>query len=565
MDAVKSESVGIIGSGAAGIISAYTLLQDGFQNVQILTRDKSPGGIWARERIYPGLIINNVHGEFRFSPLPMPPPSDAAKTGGRLSGEDMCNYMESFSDRFLKGRFRLQTEVLNIRRDDASGMWVVKVKNLQDNAEETLRYSKIILCTGGCSEPYIHPSLSPGAALKAKFTGPVFHSSQFGSHTDSIMQQIKEAENLQDENADSVVIVGGGKSAQDISAYLASKGRKVTVVFEVTDAVLAATSPLPDFIRKSRFLSILSPHSDLNTRLERFFHTTWLGSKMAHGIWNAIGSSSFDALKIPKNSPLRNAHSIFWGIRTNDEGAGRPTGFHTMVSAGKIALEAPARVERFGDDGRSVVLNNGKVLKADAVILATGYTSSWKNIFDEKTMADIGIERHPPSPIRNTEKNWEYTSLRNPPKAHPDAKQWASSIYRGIIPAKNIQRRDFAINGAVFTTNNGYFFEVTSHWISAYFLGDKMRLPSTPEEALEHTERNAAWLRKRFPDMLLWANESYSSSLSSWTWPQAADQLLEDMYLVNMRSGGNWITWPFKVIDLSEIAHLKEERNAKRH
>lgn len=30
------------------------------------------------------------------------------------------------------------------------------------------------------------------------------------------------------------------------------------------------------------------------------------------------------------------------------------------------------------------------------------------------------------------------------------------------------------------------------------------------------------------------------------------------------RSGGNWITWPFKVIDVKEIAHLGEERRMSR-
>ena len=35
----------------------------------------------------------SVHGEFRFSPLPMPPPRNASSTGGRLSGEDMQRYM----------------------------------------------------------------------------------------------------------------------------------------------------------------------------------------------------------------------------------------------------------------------------------------------------------------------------------------------------------------------------------------------------------------------------------------------------------------------------------------
>ena len=31
-----------------------------------------------------------------------------------------------------------------------------------------------------------------------------------------------------------------------------------------------------------------------------------------------------------------------------------------------------------------------------------------------------------------------------------------------------------------------------------------------------------------------------------------------------MRSGGNWLTWPFKVISVDEIAMLGEERRAKR-
>lgn len=82
--------------------------------------------------------------------------------------------------------------------------------------------------------------------------------------------------------------------------------------------------------------------------------------------------------------------------------------------------------------------------------------------------------------------------------------------------------------------------------------------------------------------MLLWTNESYSSSLAFWTyvasfndcfkpnllyyfsWPQVIDELLDDMYLPSMRSGGNWLTWPFKVIDLKEIANLGEERRLNR-
>jgi hypothetical protein len=49
--------------------------------------------------------------------------------------------------------------------------------------------------------------------------------------------------------------------------------------------------------------------------------------------------------------------------------------------------------------------------------------------------------------------------------------------------------------------------------------------------------------------------------LSRHSWPQLVDDLLEDMGVRAMRSGGNWLSWPFKVIDLNEISTLKAERD----
>lgn len=49
-----------------------------------------------------------------------------------------------------------------------------------------------------------------------------------------------------------------------------------------------------------------------------------------------------------------------------------------------------------------------------------------------------------------------------------------------------------------------------------------------------------------------------------YRWPQHADDLLEDMGLPVMRSGGNALTWPFQVVDLKEIQNLKEERDTRR-
>ncbi len=47
-------------------------------------------------------------------------------------------------------------------------------------------------------------------------------------------------------------------------------------------------------------------------------------------------------------------------------------------------------------------------------------------------------------------------------------------------------------------------------------------------------------------------------------WPQYADDMLEDMGLRVLRSGGNALTWAFKPVDSAEIRMLKEERDAWR-
>ncbi|CAA7266095.1 unnamed protein product [Cyclocybe aegerita] len=360
---------------------------------------------------------------------------------------------------------------------------------------------------------------------------------------------------------------GGGKSAMDISAKLANEGRRVVNVFQKADVFLAAKTKLPDIIRKGRLLSVFSPHIVLRTRLERFLHTTALGSWITRNFWNKLEQTSFDSFALPKDSPLRNTSSNFWGIRINDEGRVNPKNYYSLVNAGQIELVAPARALGFTGDGKSVRLSNGQEVTAQVVILATGWKSSWTQIFDESTMEELGLGRHPPTTdVSIAAHSWDYKTLESAPTMHPEnqVQKWVTSVYRGLVPGKNINKRDFAIAGAIFTANNGYTSEVAAHWISSYFQGDPMRIPSSPEEAIAEAELRSAWMRRRYPNMCSWVNESYSSTLDFWTWPQAVDELLEDMHLPSMRSSGNFFTWPFKVIDLKEISTLGEERRANR-
>ena len=164
----------------------------------------------------------------------MPPPQDSnIDNGDRLSGMDICNYMENFTKKFLDGKakFLMETEVLNIERDE-KGKWKITAEDLRHGSSRVLIFSRIILATGvchwpelcsltvtfsyltfqGCSAPKIPSYLSQEAADKASFRGLIIHSSQFASHLDKILDTVKVAS--EDKN-DTVLVVGGGKSAQE--------------------------------------------------------------------------------------------------------------------------------------------------------------------------------------------------------------------------------------------------------------------------------------------------------------------------------------------------------------
>ena len=100
----------------------------------------------------------------------------------------------------------------------------------------------------------------------------VFHSSDFGVKLSDLLERVPPVALSADSESPSVVVVGGGKSAQEcaaqflfvwrrwilttssysIAAYLANEGRKVTIVCPNFDGFLAASKPLPAWVRESR-------------------------------------------------------------------------------------------------------------------------------------------------------------------------------------------------------------------------------------------------------------------------------------------------------------------------
>ena len=71
---------------------------------------------------------------------------------------------------------------------------------------------------------------------------------------------------------------------------------------------------------------------------------------------------------------------MFWDVRYGDEGVPREDSFPALVLQGKIKLEGSNHVSGYYEDG--VVLDTGEKVEASAIILATGYKSSWDSVFN---------------------------------------------------------------------------------------------------------------------------------------------------------------------------------------
>ena len=72
-------------------------------------------------------------------------------------------------------------------------------------------------------------------------------------------------------------------------------------------------------------------------------------------------------------------------------------------------------------------------------------TATYRCLRVDISVEQLGLGRHRPS---KTNYRWDYASFANPPDI-PGEAPWSASIYRGLVPAKNIFNRDFAVNGAM--------------------------------------------------------------------------------------------------------------------
>jgi dimethylaniline monooxygenase (N-oxide forming) len=85
----NTKTVAVIGAGIAGLVTAKTLAQDGF-DVQVFEKGNDLGGTWALSRTYPGLRTNNTKQTYEFSDHPYPDDTELSPRA-----DEVRSYLES--------------------------------------------------------------------------------------------------------------------------------------------------------------------------------------------------------------------------------------------------------------------------------------------------------------------------------------------------------------------------------------------------------------------------------------------------------------------------------------
>jgi dimethylaniline monooxygenase (N-oxide forming) len=427
---------GIIGAGLSGLVTAKTLLEEGF-DVTVFEKDDEVGGVWARSRRYPGLHTQNPRDTYAFSDFPMPRTYPEFPTG-----EQVQAYLAAYTDHFgVTEHVRFGTRVESAA-PHGSGWRVRSAPAENDGPARTDDFDFLAVANGTFCEPHL-PAVAGMDAFR-EAGGTVLHSTWF---CDPAQVRGKR-----------VVVVGGAKSACDAAMAVLPGALRTTLVFRRAmwkmPKKFLGVVPLR-YVLTTRFSEALFRDRELRG-METVLHTAgapavwlfWRGVetllRMTHGL-DAAGMMPAERIDRMVSCNLSLAtDGLYPAIRQGRLGARR---------AGVRALH-PGWVQ----------LDTGEWLEADVVIFGTGFKQGAPFLDDEvrRTVQDEAGVFH---------------LFRN--LVHPDVPRLAFVGY----------------NSSLYSQLTS---EIGARWAARWWMGE-LRLPPR-ERMLEEMRARWAWLRQNRPN-----------------------------------------------------------------
>ncbi|KAL2261171.1 hypothetical protein VTK26DRAFT_4605 [Humicola hyalothermophila] len=486
----------VIGAGIHGLAAGKTFHQlDPSKSLAILDSGSSLGGVWSKERLYPGLKSNNMLGTYEYPDFPMNSETYGVKPSQHIPGEVIHKYLTNYAKKFgIFDKIRLHSVVLSAEHQSgAQGGWILTVKNSGRDGQIFAR--KLVVATGLTSEPFL-----PHIEGQEGFGVPLFHGKDFIAHLDTL------------DSAKSVTVFGATKFGWDIVYAYATKGVKVNWVIRESGhgpAWMAPpyVTPLKKWLEKlvhTRMLTWFSPcvwgDADGYTGIRSFWHSTAIGRAITNIFWSILGNDVHALNKFDSHPEMKKlkpwSHPMFtatsFSIKNYD------TDFFEHVRNGTVKVHI---ADITGLSLRTVHLSDGTRLDTDALCCVTG----WKHVPPIKFLpvgidTELGLPHTPgkdpedlfnPSAVEQVDREIlaRFPRLRDPPVHNKNFKPLLASkglsttddinpstpltpwaLYRFMAPpsARFLQTRDIAFAGMLMSFTTTIMAHVQSVWIHAY-------------------------------------------------------------------------------------------------
>ncbi|KAL6859207.1 hypothetical protein ACP4OV_018209 [Aristida adscensionis] len=344
----------IVGAGPAGLAVAACLREQGVPSV-VLERAGCIASLW-QHRTYDRL---KLHLPKRFCELPMAPfPPHFPQYPSRAQ---FLAYLHAYARRFAVAP-HFGAAVASARRDAACGVWRVRARVAgRGDVEYVCQW--LVVASGENADPVV-PALDSLPALRRAGAVPVMHAADYRSGEPFAGKR--------------VLVVGCGNSGMEVCLDLCHHGAAPTMV--VRDAVHV----LPrEVLGKSTF--------EMTVAMMRWL-PLWLVDKLLLAMAAlTLGDVERYGLRRPAAGPME-LKSREGRTPVLDLGA------VAKIKSGEIKVVP--EVKRFlpaGGGAAAAELVDGRVVEADAVVLATGYRSnvaSWlKGTEGEEGLYAVGFSK----------------------------------------------------------------------------------------------------------------------------------------------------------------------------
>ncbi|KAF2649145.1 flavin-binding monooxygenase-like protein [Lophiostoma macrostomum CBS 122681] len=471
----------IVGAGIHGLASLKTYREiNPFASILVVDKDASLGGVWSKQRLYPGLHTNNHLKTFEFSDFPMSTEGfDPAND--HIPGEKVNQYLHAYAEKFdLLKHLRFNCNIASAI-DEGDDGWILNILTQKGSRKmASLRAAKLIVATGLTSQPFM-----PRLQGKASFRAPIYHSSEFARANDGLGPY------------ENVVLLSGAKFSWDVACAYASAGVQVDWIIResghgpcwMTPNRLTPLRVIPELLLQTRLVTWMSPciwgDADGFTSIRRFLHQHHLGRKIVDGFFSKMQHSVLDANNYdshPETAKLKPWDDIFF-IGTNRGLLNYDVDVFEFVRNGMIRVHI-ADVTHLSD--HTVHLSNGHSLAADVLICGTGWKdtppinfvtkrelglpgfsspSSWKCIpqADAEILEKCPKLREQPGPKLYKPLSDNATDYVNEPYR----------LYRFMVPPAFINSRTLAFAGAYRSPSTTIIAQTQALWITA-FMGDNV-------------------------------------------------------------------------------------------